>query len=78
MALQMRCEHGHSYIQGDISDPDRKGPACPRCREQRALLREFAVDAYWHGEDTGDYEMRDFDTKIVAVLAQIKEGELGS
>ena len=39
MALEFICEKGHSYIMGDLPDPDEPEwiegqPACPVCREE--------------------------------------------
>jgi len=39
--------------------------------KQKGQLRLFGSWCYWHGEDTGDYDMRDIDDLIEDLWEQL-------
>lgn len=40
--------------------------------KQKKALRDFARSCYWHGENTGDYDMADIDELLVDLWQEIK------
>ena len=44
-------------------------------KKLKELLTELCRKAYWHGEDYGDYEMKDF-IEIDETIKEIRDGNL--